>query len=146
MDGWMDGWMNGWMNGWMHGVVLIRSLDGWMDSHCPLAVSCAPVAVGTLSHFFDFFFGNNLLAQKSHVFDFGTIFGNSNVHLGPFWVPKRGPRGHFFDIFGGSGAGLNFGPMFRLVFKKKTLKNKKWRSGSRYVNYVSKHTFLVFSF
>ena len=39
----------------MDGVVLIRSLDGCMVFYCPPAVGPAPVAVGTLSVFFEIF-------------------------------------------------------------------------------------------
>ena len=48
------------------------------------------------------------------VLDSGRIFGE----FGPFWVPKRGPGGYFLEVFGGSGVGLNFGPMFRRFFYK----------------------------
>ena len=57
---------------WMDGVVLIRSLDGWMVPFCRFAVVSAPVAVGSLSFFFDtlsvqFFcrFGDPRRASKS---------------------------------------------------------------------------------
>ena len=65
-----------------------------------------------------FFWLRSRRAKNLIFFVFGTLFGNLKVNSGSFGVPKRGPGGYFFEVFGGSGEGLNFGLIFRRFFYK----------------------------
>ena len=75
----MDGWT---MDGWMDGVVLIRSLDGWMVFYCPLAVISGPLPVRTLSLFLRLF----LELFWGRFWDpFGTLGGGLPFFEGAKW-------------------------------------------------------------
>ena len=74
--------------------------------------------LGLKGFFLTFFWLRSRRAKNLIFFVFGTLFGNLKVNSGPFWVPKRGPGGYFFEVFGGRGEGLNFGLIFRRFFYK----------------------------